>query len=175
MAQLVTGQVIDPGAPAGPADDLVDPVARQRAAPVRALEDQEDPVGARIRGPLGVQVAGEGGEEPRRDRHDPLMPALALGDEQPALADLDITQPQAEDLAAAQPAEQHRLDHRPVAVGAQHRHQRVDLGREQDARQRPGARSSGVPRRAEPVPARRAAIPRGTGLARTPASPRATR
>jgi hypothetical protein len=49
------------------------------------------------------------------------MPALALGDEQPALADLDIPEPQAEDLAAAQPAEQHRLDHCPVAVGAQHR------------------------------------------------------
>ena len=100
-------------------------------------------------GRLRVEVAGEGGEEPRGDRHDPLVPALALGDEQPAFADLDITQAQAEHLAAAQPAEQHRLHHRPVAVGAQRRHQRVYLGREQDPRQHPWG-----PQQRRPPPSR---------------------
>jgi hypothetical protein len=44
------------------------------------------------------------------------MTAFALGDEHPAGSDLNIAQPQPEDLATAQPAQQHRLSHRPVPV-----------------------------------------------------------
>ena len=71
--------------------------------------------------PLGVQVGGDRGEEPRRDRDQPLVAALALGDEHPPLGDPQVLQPQPEDLAAAQPAEHHRRDHRPVPVRAQRR------------------------------------------------------
>src|SRR6266516_1588296 len=45
----------------------------------------------------------------------------------PALAGADIDQVQPEDLAAAQPAEQHRLDHRLVPVGPQRTDERVSL------------------------------------------------
>ena len=46
------------------------------------------------------------------------MAALALGDEHPSGGDPQILQPQSEDLAAAQPAQHHRLAHGPVPVGA---------------------------------------------------------
>ncbi len=66
------------------------------------------------------------------------MPALALGDEQSVLAGPNVLESQAEDLAAAQPAEQHRFDHRPVPARAQRRHEQVDLVRVDHAGQ--GAR-----------------------------------
>ena len=44
------------------------------------------------------------------------MAALAIGDEQSAFAPPDVLQPQAEDFAAAQPGEQHRVDHRPIPI-----------------------------------------------------------
>ncbi len=64
------------------------------------------------------------------------MASLALGDKQPALANADVGQAQPEDLAAAQPAQQHRLDHRLVAVGAQRADERVGLAGADHARQR---------------------------------------
>ena len=47
------------------------------------------------------------------------MSAFAFGDPHPPVGQLDVAKAQAEDLAAAQSAEQHRQDHGPVAVGAQ--------------------------------------------------------
>lgn len=65
------------------------------------------------------------------------MPTLALSDEQPTLGHPQVLHPQPEDLAATQPTEHHRRDHRPVPVGAQRAGQRVDLDRRQDPRQPP--------------------------------------
>jgi hypothetical protein len=50
---------------------------------------------------------GQGEEEPLRHRDDPLVPALAVGDEQAMLARAYVLQAQAEDLKAAQPIQQH--------------------------------------------------------------------
>jgi hypothetical protein len=66
------------------------------------------------------------------------MTSLALGDEHPPGGDLQVFQPQPEDLAAAQSAEHHRLGHGSVPVRAQRREQRIDLIWLQDPRQ--GAR-----------------------------------
>ena len=75
------------------------------------------------------------------------MAALALGDEHPPLADPDIVQAQAEHLAAAQPAEQHRLHHGPVAVRcAAPSRKRVDLGGPEHPRQRPRRPDQRAPR-----------------------------
>jgi hypothetical protein len=65
------------------------------------------------------------------------MAALALGDEHPLLARMHIGQPQAKYLAAAQPAQQHRLDHRPVPVRAQRGQEHVRLAWVDHPRQRP--------------------------------------
>jgi hypothetical protein len=72
-----------------------------------------------------------------RDRHDPLMTALAVSDEHSAFGDPQVLQPQPEDLAAAQPAEHHRGHHRPIPMGAQRGEQRINLARFEDPRQRP--------------------------------------
>jgi hypothetical protein len=75
--------------------------------------------------------------------------ALALGDEHALLSGAEVLQAQPEDLAAAQPAQQHRLDHGLVAPRAQCGHQRIDLLRVDHARQR--ARDSNE-RHASPGP-----------------------
>ena len=103
-----------------------------------------------------MQVVTERVEEPVRDRHHPVMPALALDNEHPPIRDLDVGQSQSEDLAATQPAEQHRRHHRPVAVRAQRRDQLVGLGRRQDRRQRAGHSHQ----RGQPRPARATLPPR---------------
>ena len=89
-----------------------------------------------LRSLLG-EVARERGEEARGHRDDPLVAALAVGDEQPSLTRADITEPQAQHLAAAQAAEQHRLGHRPVPGCAQRRDEDVNLIRVDHPRQRP--------------------------------------
>jgi len=88
-----------------------------------------------------------------------LMAALALGDEHPPLPEAQVRKPQAEDLAAAQPAQHHRRYHRPVPVRAQRGGQRIDLTRLQDLRQRPGH------------PHQRHALAGPLAFALTPASP----
>ena len=98
-----------------------------------------------------------------RHRHQPLMAALALGDEHPPLAQTQILEAQPEHLAAAQTAQHHRLHHGPVPLGAQRRHQRGQLVGIQDARQsahRPHQRL------APQLPSVRdaSAAPAGTGL-----------
>jgi hypothetical protein len=66
-----------------------------------------------------------------------LVPALALGDEDPPLAQTKVLESEPQHLATAQAAEQHGLGHGPVPIGAQRRHQRLDLVGVQDARQAP--------------------------------------
>ena len=63
------------------------------------------------------------------------MAALALSDEHPPLAEAQVAQAKAEDLAAPQTAEHHGLGHRAVALGAQRPHERVDLVGVEDSRQ----------------------------------------
>ena len=145
MAQLVAGRVVQAGPPPRGSQDLIGSLGRQRLPAARALEDHKDPAGAGTGRPLGVQVGGHRGEEPARDRDQPLPAALALGDEHPPLRGVQITQPQPENLTAAQPAQHHRRDHRPVPVRAQRRGQRVHLGRRQDPRQLPGEHAPAAP------------------------------
>ena len=74
-----------------------------------------------------MQVVAGGGEEPVRDRHHPVMAAFAFGDEQAPFTNPQIAEAETEDFAAAEPAEDHREDHRPVPIGAQRGDQPVDL------------------------------------------------
>ena len=65
------------------------------------------------------------------------MAALAVGDEQPTFTPTNVLQPETEDFAAAQPGEQHRVDHRPIPILAQRRDQLDDLVVIEDLRQMP--------------------------------------
>ena len=67
----------------------------------RSLEHHEHSIGTGFGWSLVVQVGGQGREETGGDRHDPLVPALALGDEHPMLAGAQVPEPQPEHLAAA--------------------------------------------------------------------------
>src|SRR5262249_34561118 len=75
--------------------------------------------------------------DPPRARNQRLVAALPLGDEPPPLTDPQISQPKPQHLAAAQPTQYHRRDHRTVPVLAQRGRQRVYLRRPEDLRQRP--------------------------------------
>ena len=137
MPQLMAGRVVQPGPAPRPGQDLIHPRSGQRLPAARPLQHHEDPVGAGTGRPLIVQVGGHRSEEPARHRDQPLPAGLALGDEHPPLGHPQVLQPQPEDLAAAQPAQHHRRDHRPVPLRAQRPHQRIHLGRRQDLRQPP--------------------------------------
>jgi hypothetical protein len=116
--QLMAGHLAQTRPFPGGVQDLIQPGRRQRSTPPRAFQHDEQPVGVDTGRTFRVEVGGHRGEEPAGDRDLPLMPALALGDEHPAGGDLQVLQAQAEDFAAAQPAQHHRLGHRPVAVRA---------------------------------------------------------
>ncbi len=111
VAQLVTGSVRQPGPSAGAVEDLVEPVGAQRPAAPGTFEHQKHRVGVGVRGPFLLEVGAQVLEEPPRDRHEPLVPTFAVSDEQPPLRGPHVLQAQPEDLAAPQPAEQHRGDH----------------------------------------------------------------
>ena len=72
----MTGQMFDPGPPPRAGDDLVEPGRAQRQSATLALEHHEHPIRRGGLGPLQLQVAGQGGEETRRYRNDPLCPPL---------------------------------------------------------------------------------------------------
>jgi hypothetical protein len=135
VAQLVTRPVGQPCPGASYGDDLVEAVGRQRPAPVLPLQHDEHPIRRSTRRPLGIHVGRNGREERRRQRDQPLMAALAVSDEHPPLTQPEILEAQPEHFAATQPAQHHRLHHRPIPCGAQRRHQRGHLDRLQDARQ----------------------------------------
>ena len=63
------------------------------------------------------------------------MAALAVRDEHPPLAEAHVLEAHTEHLATTQPTQEHRLHDRPVPLRAQRLHQRLHLGRIQDARQ----------------------------------------
>ena len=122
------------------------------------------------RRPLGVQVGSHCGEEPARDRDQPLPAALALGDEHPTLRGPQVTQPQPQHLTAAQPASTIAATIarsrcvRSAAVSAS-----TSAG-DKIRGSRRVTRTSGTPWRGRDR-SRRVGSPRGTGLAVT--SPRA--
>ena len=79
------------------------------------------------------------------------MAALAIGDEHPPVRRLQILEPQPDHLAATQPAEHHRFEHRPVTPPANRPQQRDHVGRVEHLRQRPRRADQRRPRR---LPAR---------------------
>ncbi len=87
---------------------------------------------------LLVKVVAGRSEELCGDRYQPLVPALALADEDPTLARRQVAQPQAEHLPAAQSAQQHRENHGPVPPGVQSAKHLFDLARPENAREGTG-------------------------------------
>lgn len=118
VTQHVTGQPGQTGTSFGAAHDLIQPGSRQRLTTARTLEDHEERVGDCSGRSFRAQVGSQGGEEPAGDRHDPLVAALAAGDEEPLVSQVHVLQPQSEHLAATQSTQQHRLDHRGIPGGA---------------------------------------------------------
>jgi hypothetical protein len=129
VSELVAGGPLESGTLAGAQEDRLHSLGTQSLAPARALQGHEDPIGRSVLRPLVHQVLAQLGEEGVGDGHDPLVAALALGDEQRALGDLDVGESQPEHLAAPQTAEHHGEDHGPVPVGAHRTDQCVDFGR----------------------------------------------
>jgi len=118
--------------------DFIDAVSRKWFPATASLQRHEQPVSADTGRSFGLEIRSRRGEEPCRDRHDPLMAALALADEHPPLPDVQIFQTQSEDLAAAQPTQHRREHHRPVPLPAQRSEQRIHLARHEDARKGAG-------------------------------------
>ena len=100
VPQHVAGQVLDTGTAPGSADDLVNAGRGQRFPAVRSLQDHEHSVRVGVDGAFGVEVVGQCGEEPGRDRDDAVVSALAFGDPHPPVGELDVAQAQAQDLTA---------------------------------------------------------------------------
>jgi hypothetical protein len=119
VPQLMAGRVFQPGPAAGAGQDLIQALRRQGQSAPRSLEDHEYPVRGRCRGTLVVQVVTQRPQEPAGDGDDALVTALALGDEQAPVPDAHIGHPQAQDLAAPQPGQDHCQHHCLVPVGAQ--------------------------------------------------------
>ncbi len=93
---------------------------------VDPLQHDEHSVGVAV-GTLAVQVVGQHREEAPGDADPALPAALALEQEQLAGGGIHVAQSQPQDLAATQPAEQHRGHHRAVSLCPQRRQQRACL------------------------------------------------
>jgi hypothetical protein len=104
VAQLMAGRLGQPGPGSGAVENLVQAGRRQRLAPPRALQHHEQAVGAGVGRPFDVQIGRRRGEEPAKHRDQPLMAALALGNEHPPGRHLQVFPTQPKHLAAAQPA-----------------------------------------------------------------------
>src|SRR5215211_6155158 len=137
VPQLMAGQPLQTGSPPRPVQHLIEARRRQRPTAPSALQHHEARLRRRVRRPLDLEILADRLKEPPRHRHDPLAAPHAVGDEQAPLPGVDIAEPQPQHLAAAQPAEQHRQHHRPVAPGPQRAKQRVDVGGREHPRQRP--------------------------------------
>ncbi len=135
VAQLVARPVHQTSAGPRVGEHLVEPFRRERSPAGGSLQRHEQPVRLRVRWPFQVEIAGHRREERLRHRHQPLVAALAVGDEHPPLTEAEVFEAQAEHLAATQPTQQHRLHDRPVPLGVQRVEQRLHLGRRQDPRQ----------------------------------------
>lgn len=148
VTQLMAGELVDPGAPACAAHDLVDSRGRERSTALDSLEYDEHEIVIEPLGPLTAQVNVESIEEAIGDRDEALMSSLAGAHEQATLAGVDVPEVETHDLAAPQSAEQHRPNHGPVPVGSQSRDEAIDLACSEHARhcarsadQRHGVRS----------------------------------
>jgi hypothetical protein len=82
-----------PGPATSAVEDLVEPGRGQRLPATRALQHHEHLLGGRVGRPFAVEVVLHRGEEPAGDRGQPLVPALALGDEDPAFTEPQIRHP----------------------------------------------------------------------------------
>ena len=156
VSQLVTGAVAEPGSSSRGSHDLVESRERQRLASVRSFERHEQRVGGRVSRALELAVASHGLEEAGRQRDHSLVAALAVRDEDHALAEPKVTEAQSEHLAATQPAEHHRLGHRAIALGAQRTCEGCHLSGTEDPRQTSHAADQRQPaRRSRPRAPRR--------------------
>src|SRR6266487_1855054 len=86
VTQLVAGQPLQTCSGSSTGDDLIEPSGAEWLTSASALEHHKHAVGCRRARTLGLQISRQRGEKPGRDRDDPLMASLALGDNQPALA-----------------------------------------------------------------------------------------
>src|SRR5674476_911931 len=68
-----------PGPGTGPVQDLVQPGCRQWQSASWALEHHKHMVGVGAGGTLSIKVGADRGEEPCRDRDQPLVAAMVLG------------------------------------------------------------------------------------------------
>lgn len=117
------------------------PGRRRTAAALGAVPSTpRTPGRSRRSWPFLLQVGRDGREEAGRYGHQTLVTALALGDEHAVLTQTQVMQTQAQNLAATQSPEQHRLDHGPVTAGPQSSQKLAGLVRRQNPRQ--GVRSA---------------------------------
>jgi hypothetical protein len=86
-ASFETGACLRPGA------DLVESFQSQWLPAAWPFDHHEHPVGVRVCGTFAAQVVAERGEERVRDRDEPLMASLAVGDEHSPLSDTDVAHP----------------------------------------------------------------------------------
>src|SRR5450759_2176933 len=93
VAQLVAGAMAKTGPLAGGAYDLVQARHREWLTPTNSFERDEERLRRRPFWSLVVHVAGDCGEEGRRQRHQAFVSALALGDEHPPLAQPQVGEP----------------------------------------------------------------------------------
>lgn len=180
VSELVAGRLFQLGTSSRPRQGLVEPRRTQRLASPRAFQHHERRVARRVWA-FQLEILSDPGGELRRDWDHPLAASLALGNEHPAFTDSQILQTQTEDLASSQPAQQHRVDHRPVAPRPQCCPQCGDRCRRQHTRQRPrgphhrhAASTMPFPRSTSSQPARHRTR-HDAGIATMPASPRITR
>ncbi len=174
VAELVAGPMHQSGPGPGGAEHLVQTFGGESLPVSWTFEDNEQAVGGGVRWSFPVEVVGHRGEEGRRDGDQSLVAAFAVSDEQLLLADPEILQPQTQHLASAQAPEQHGQGHGPVGRygNAASNNSTSSASRIRGNRRTPLTR--GTPRWSR-WRLRRLGMPRGTGLAVTPASPRMTR
>ena len=171
MAELMTIGSFQSGSLAGTAHDHVDTLGAQTLTAAGAFQGDKGSIGRCVHQTLAAQVVAHRGEEHVRDRRVPRTAALALGDEQRTIPDLDVAQTKPEDLATTQPTQRYGQDHRPISMGPHHGQEGVDLPGERIFDKVCGTRTSGT--RRDLPPCRREQRPRGTGFVTTEVSPRA--
>ena len=115
--------------------DLVETMRTQRIPAPRALQHDEHPVRSGVGWSFTIEITPDCREEARRDRNQTLTAALALVDEQAALTETKVFEPQPEYLGATQPAEHHRFDHRLVTLSSYRCDEHVNVGRREHPRE----------------------------------------
>ena len=136
MSKLMARGPLEAGPISCGAHDHIDAVDAEPLSSSRTLQGHEDPIARTVRRSLFAQVVTECGKECVRDRGDPLVATLALGNEQRPLGHRDISESQAQHLTTPQAAENHGQDHGPVPLRPQRPEQSIDLRRCEDLGQR---------------------------------------